>query len=82
MYTDPKQTYQLFQLEHDLRIEQAERGYVADQVASQHGHHPVATAIGKRVGHAMVGVGERLQGTPRRPAATGSAPALRPGGQA
>ena len=81
MNTDPKQDYQLLHLEHTLRIAQADRGYVADQAAALRGRHPVASAIGKRVGHAMVVVGERLQGAPHRTTAE-PAGTLQPQGRA
>jgi hypothetical protein len=82
MTTDPNVTYMLFQLEHDLRVAQAQRGFLADQAAALRGRHPVARAVGRWTGNALVAAGERLQGLPRATGATDSAPALEPGGQA
>ena len=81
MYIDPMTTNQVHRQEHELRIAHAHRRRLANQAAVLHGRHPIARAIGRWTGNALVAAGERLRGTPRASGVAESSSALQAGGQ-
>jgi len=69
MTTDPTVFFLLFQQEREVRIAEAQRKHKFDQASALRSRHPMASALGRRLGEGLVTAGERLQGIRRERAA-------------
>ena len=66
MSLDSTTGYLLFQKEHQLRVEQAQRDRLVGQAAASRSRQPVTALAMRKLGVVLVAVGERLQGSPNR----------------
>jgi hypothetical protein len=64
MNTHPTVGSLVFRHEHDVRVAQARRRHRADEAVVMRGRHPLASAIGRHLGDALIAAGKRLQGGP------------------